>query len=614
MTPRIRSRRRREWLVAAGLLAGACAVFVATRDKAAALPAAVETATSRIPERFAHAPGVTLSYSFEWSSSTAMQIVGGQSTSSAVTLAGVIDLVGAGARGERTLVLARIRSLRETSVVAMGHDLVPDEAAANDLFVGRTAAIEYDARGIIAQIHVPKDAPPLFRHLMHELLARTQVTLPTGAEQTWVASEAGDNGPIAYRYGRGVDGVLRKEASEPTVSARGEVRFDANGAVASQEQEAHFATGKHGELDGVVALSRFTRTLGATRVDAPPAIDLATYEAHAPGARAAEVDRKGQLEQLAQQTSLADVVTMVAAYAQGQRPAKGAVTRGMAFLLLHPEACQSLLALFEKDALGTRGREMIMDLLSSAGDDAAQAAMRAALASPAALADRDAFGRLLQRFSMLDDPRPESIALVQEIFKRSKAAHEEQIHYASIYTLGALAGHAHEHKKDLLAQPILDQLVRGLDAKPPLDEETAFLAALGNTGMVGALDPLKRRAASDEARVRAQVAISLRRFDEAEIRAILVEMLCDRDARTALHALETLDKLSVSAAEMERVATLVEDAKTNVQADAQLVPFAASRAFAKDAARRMLRVIEARATENPELAIRARGAMAKLAE
>lgn len=611
------ARRGREWLVALLVIAAAVAIVVAVRGRGSSAAPVVEAppaSSSAIPARFTHAPGLVLPYAFEWSSSTVMGIAGAGPQTNSVSIVGDIELVGAGSRGASTLVLARIRAIRTASVVALGRELVPDEAAANDLFLNRTAVIECDPRGVIAQIHVPKDAPALYKHLVHALLARTQVTLPGPGETTWIATEAGDNGPIVFRYGRSPDGVLRKEAEEPTVRARGEVRFDTTGAVASQEQTARFATGKSvGELGGIVAEARFARTLGATRVEAPPPLDLATYDGNAPGDRAAAIDERGQLEQLAQGMTLADVVTIVSAYGQGQRLPKGAVTRATGFLLLHPEATQDLLVLFQKDALGNRGRELIMDVLSSAGDDAAQAAMRAALSSRASMGDRVLFERLLASFSLVDDPRAETIVLIDEVMKRSKAAKESRVYYASIYTLGSLAGHAHEKHHDALAQPILDKLLKGLDAKLPIEEETAFLAALGNTGMAAALAPLKKRASAEDGRTRAQVATSLRQFDDAEVRAMLVAMLADGDPRTALNALSTLDKLSVRPDDMEQIAALVESGKTNVQADPQLVTFAASHAFARAAAMRILKVIEARATENQEILVRARREIAKLA-
>lgn len=563
----------------------------------------------------------TLVYSFEWHSSSHLTIGASSDATSEVDLAGELALSAAGSLGDATLVRAKVGALRRHDVRAVGNDLLPDDAAVRAVFEGRDAILEIDPRGVIVRIHVPTDAPALYKHLVHGLLGRTQVTLPLPEETAWVATEAGDNGPVVYRYRRAGPAALAKAADEPPVKASGEASFDAAGNVERQEQSVNVQSPRQTWLrqEGatrraslVDAESSFSRRLGEHRSVSGVAVDLSSYEGHAPRDWAAPTDERGSLEQAAGETKLADVVAMVAAHHAGQPPARGAITRSTAFLMLHPEHCADLVHLFANDAIGDEGRELIMDLLSSDGDDTAQAGMRAVLASPGALHDRALFGRLLQRFSLVDHPRAESIVFVEEVRTRARAAKEDDVYYASLYTLGSLSGNAYVHRNEALSVPVAASLVAALAASRAPAEQKALLAALGNTGRPEALEPIKAYATSPRAELRAQVATALRRFDDPAVRKLLVEMIADPDPRTGLAALASLDRESVTAPEMERLAELVEQGKTRPDADSQIIVFASTHALARDAARRILRAVERRAAENPEMAQRARSALAKL--
>ena len=91
--------------------------------------------------------------------------------------------------------------------------------------------------------------------------------------------------------------------------------------------------------------------------------------------------------------------------------------------------------MFQKPGMSSNGRAFICDLLSSAGTPEAQAALRDALGSDAALSDPERYPAMLQRFSFVMKPTPETTTFLETQMAAGKGVDR----LAAAHSLGAAA-------------------------------------------------------------------------------------------------------------------------------------------------------------------------------
>ncbi len=578
--------------------------------------ATTTAATGTAPLTLAYRGDRGTLYDVDWHVSTTVPVRGLPPQSTDVSLAGVAQVTDLGVNGARRLVGVRLVSVRSANFTALGKPLYADATAAQKDLVGQPVILALGADGAVEDVYLDRATTPLAKNVLMALSLHYGVTVPgAGATaSTYVATEPSDFGSVPWSYARG-DRRLVKTTEQDEGKGRGEVRF--NGSLPVDIQVDLAVSPPAADTAEGPAEAHGSASFHAASLSNPPSPgeawstpDLAKLERHAPDARPSLLDERASNLAVANGLTAGDLQFMVGAIARGQKPRKGDLIRAAGFMRANPESCDALVSQFS--AQTPLGREFILDLLSSSGDTKAQSAMRAVLATPAAHKDPVLYQHMLQRFAFVDDPNAESVAFVAKEWDGAKKAKDDDLRQAAAYTLGSLAFHASQSNHEAMARSILGSLLHDLGATRDADEERGLVASLGNTGMEGAKAPVLARAASKDVQLRSQAATSLRKFDDAEVRARLVALACDEDLEVAQAALRSLDTQSVGEPELSALADRVERGTMNTSADPALVTFLAPRLRYRQPALRILDAVGARVGDRRELkdqVDRARAAM-----
>ena len=553
-----------------------------------------------LPSELRYATNHAGLYDVAWQTTSTAQSPSTGPATTAVDFEGRVEVFDAGIDGERRLVGLRVVSSKRASATAFGKELFADDAAQRAQLKGKEVLLAVGAHGAVEHVYVPRDATPLAKNLLQPLALHFAVTMPGGDGGVTLATEQGDFGPVVWAISAGEGATLRRTSRESGTVGEGTIVFE--GGVPARITTTVTATNPRAE-QGMATMA--TSTFSATRVDgggpAAQRTDLGPLNRHAPDERPTDVDERAANLALANGMKPEDVAAMVAAHGSGTPPQKGDVIRAAALLLAMPEIGDDLAKLFAGGAIGDHGRELVIDLLASAGDAKAQAVMRDLLRSPAAQRNRELYERLVQRFALVTAPVAESIAFVREEWHRARRKGERRVRQATVYTLGSMAGHAHAMRNDDLAMPVLGELLAALGSTKDDDEERGLVAALGNSGMQDGLGPILARAGSTDVRTRTQVATSLRKFDAPPVRAQLINLLGDEDPQVALAAARSLDVQRLGRPELEHLCERVEAQRVHPDVDATLVGVVATHVLDAALARRTLVALRARAAERPEL-------------
>ncbi len=551
-------------------------------------------------------------YDVDWHVSTTVPVRGLPAQSTDAALAGVAQVTDLGAEGARRLLGVRLLSVRSASFAALGKPLYADALAAQKELAGQPVILALGADGSVEDVYLDRATTPLAKNVLMALALHYGVTLPprapgpSSAANAYVATEPSDFGPVPWSYTRAEDRLL-KTTEQDEGKGRGEVRFDGSLpvdikmdlAVSPAATDTADIAERPAEAHGSASFHATMQANPAAPGEPWARPDLTKLERHAPDARPTLLDERASNLAVANGLTAGDLQFMVGAIARGQNPRKGDLIRAAGFMRANPESCDALVSQFS--ALMPLGREFVLDLLSSSGDAKAQAAMRAVLATPAAHRDPVLYQHMLQRFSFVDHPNAESVAFVAKEWAEAKRSKDEGLRQAAAYTLGSLAFHANQSDHEAMAQSILGSLLHDLDAARDADEERGLVASLGNTGMEGAKAPVLARAASKDVQLRSQAATSLRKFNQAEVRARLVALACDDDLQVAQAALRSLDTQSIGEPELSALAERAERGTMNTSVDPALVTFVAPRAKYREPALRILRAVDARVGDRREL-------------
>jgi hypothetical protein len=577
-----------------------------------------------VPDAVAYAGAAGTSYDVEWHVTSAVDVMKDlppQSTE--ISLSGAVDVADLGADGARRLVGVRLASLTSATVSALGQSLYADLHAAEADLVRKPVVLALGADGTVEDVYLEKAASPLAKNALMALALHYGVTLPpkrAGAAPigAYVATEPSDFGPVPWGYTRTVDRLV-KSMDDGQNKGRGSVRFEHSLPIeieteVSVTERAPEAAEELARGRGGVGASTFhavRRPAAPTEPWGSP--DVASLERHAPDSRPSLLDERASNIAAANGMTVEDIQFMVGAYGRGQRPRQGDLVRAAGYMRAYPDSCDRLVETFPGSP--PAARELIVDLLSSSGDTKAQAAMRTVLALPSAHVDAELYQHMVQRFSFVTRPAAESIAFVREGWERAKRTNDAGLRDASVYTLGSLAYHANVASDERTAGTIVESILRDLARTRDADEQHGLVAALGNSGMDVALEPILARAASKEVPLRAQAAIALRKFDRPAVRARLVELACDDDLQVAQNALRSLDTQTVGDAELGALAERAERGAMNTSVDPALVTFIASHSKRHEGpARRVLHAVLARVGDRQDLKRQLDAALGALGE
>ncbi len=592
-------RPRATWLLLLAPLFAYGVVRLRGRSPASPAPPLVAEAP-RVPTETSFGAGAGTLYDATWRVDTRISIPQMDAKSTQVELTGVAQVVELGPDGSRRLVGVRLRELASLTVTALGEPLFPSLEAAREQLVLEPVLLALGPSGAVEELYLPAAATPLAKNLLSAFALHFAVTSSAApGDAGYGVTEVGDFGRALWHYQPGRD-RLTKEARDPQVSGRGEVRFsgalpiDLSSSLSLQPGAPREGASHTGE-----GRASFHAAKREQQGDVMARPDLAHFEHHAPEERPSDLGEQASDAAMAQGLTVSELLAMVAAHGIGRPPPKGSIMRATAFLRATPGACKALEGAFP--SAPPASRELIIDLLSSSGDSTAQASMRTLLATAAARETPKLFEKLVQRFGLVDKPTAESILFVRAEWESAKKANDDARRQASVYTLGSLAHHAARSGDERLATPIVELLLRELASARELRDERGLLAALGNTGLPGALEPILARVTSKDQRLRTQAAVSLRKFDRPEVRLALAKLGADAELQVAQSALRSLDTQNPGTPELTVLADAAERSDFNIAIDSALVSFVTSHPVDRVQATRILLAIEGRVGDRVQL-------------
>lgn len=606
-------------LVSLVAVLGGGAWFAKARHDASAVIA------SRTPLSFSWQRGTRYLYDLEWTvrSQSKVDMTGGAGAGAAGqtpadaagVLKGQLAFKSYGKQGESWLFGVSVEALQEAKLEAMGNNLFAEPSVVHDTFDGREAFVEVGPRGDVQHLRFRAGDPPLFKQLLQSVIAESQVVL-SGAPDAheWQSAETYAVGKLEMHYAadRSDPLLLRRTPSRilalgalPTGVAGGataqlgggsDVHLDSDGFVRSIETRVDVTIAPVLEHHTTFTM----KFLSLSDFDVPEhlALDSLAPQIIEPGAAPPAPELRQRMdERFAARTSQAGIEGLIAGSAKGRPPMRGAVTAAAAFLRLHPEGCEALAAHFLDPELGTKSRELMMDLLASAGSPAAQSAMRRGLEAPETRADLGGYGRMIQRMGFVAAPTRDSVEYVAALYDSPGITADADLRRVTGLTLGAMSGHATGGSK-ALGDSIHTRLVAEMKAARTSEEKIGLVAAVGNAAKASDLPVLRDVAKSEDRTVRESVARALRGIDSPETRTTLREMLTDPSAEVARAAAFSYETRPLTGSDMAGLASLVTNGTVNAGADASVVGVVQAHMDSDKAASQQ--ILEAVLARNPD--------------
>jgi hypothetical protein len=543
------------------------------------------------PRRFDWPRGRRDVYAVRWVGTSRRQLPGSHDDAEPKELGGgarfdgdvTVRSLGPEADGAYTLVYG-LAHIRDYGASLDGNELVSDgdRQLAIAALTGQEAIVRVDARGVVGSIAYHHDTPPSTRELLRQVVGMMRVTLPDDVRATsWTAQEATPNGVARVRYEdegdvlrrvrlsyRGIPGLdaAGGEELEQELSSAATIELDERGSLrALEDTETLRARGSAGALFSHWEFRAKRTSSGAFEAKEVKIDD--TDEATG-AAQLARERQRGRDERLAVGWDTGAVEVQLEVYGKGAHIDPRFVPVAAAYVRLHPEACAHLVAWFDDPRLTDLGRQLVLDVLSAAGSDEAQAAMRDALNTKSAR-DPGLRGALVQRFLFVADPTPESARFVSAVYESSRAAGERGVAFRAAAALGAIVEHM--TGSDALAGEIDRRLRTELAERRSPEESVALLLALGNARQEEDLGAIEAFAGDAQPAVREQVARSLRRFDDPIASAALLGLVRDPSPAVTRAALRALREQSLGDDEWESLARAVEETEPTPRGSAALV-------------------------------------------
>lgn len=547
----------------ATIAAALTAFVVAVVANRFAKPSVAESAPKRpAPMRIVWTAGREFRYALHLRSSQRAMPPGGATIDASLALDGDLVVRCHEVAGERARIGLALDRLTRASLVISGAEVLPSASA-----LGGEVLLWVDDHGAIEQALYRRDASDAFRAVIPNVVALTKVSLPREPAVSWLATEltmlgsarsqyvAEDGNPFSLvRHRLGYEALLAlprgASASSAEIESRDSLTLDDDGMLKLAAFSEKVTSGS--ALSAAIEAS-LERT--ATSTFSPVAVALADLEARAPDERSARaMDTEEQrLRQLAGDMTMAKLEALAFAAAPGRQLPPGFVTSAVAMLKLDPGLCAALVEWFERPNASLAARALLLDLLASAGHAKAQAAIRDALASPAARATADGYRLLLQRLGVIVAPDRETVDFAYSSYAHAKG--EDRL--AAAFALGATLGARGPARADPALAAYGDRLRADLKKARGTDERVALLAALGNAARPADVAAIKTFAHDDDARVRRQAALSLRRDHTTEAQDTLFTMLADGDSSVGEAALQALADEGANAAVVQRLGSMV---------------------------------------------------------
>ena len=412
----------------------------------------------------------------------------------------------------------------DVSLLLLGQRAEPDPGD------GR-ALITWTGEGALASVGVSPDATDAFRHLVGEVAPALALRVPGGerwsnAEQTPHGLERSEwerTGLDVRRTARTVEGALAERLGGPgaRVVAGGEAaaRLDPRGFLGALERIDDLRIAKGSGAEVLHDRKEVSLRLVTEEQAAEPPVDVAWAPLPlGPPGRVASPPPVLSVEALAQGALLYDPADPGPSHSRF-------LVDAVDLLRADPAAAARLEAIWRDPATLEPTRDLIVDLLASAGDESSQAALRRLIPS---MEEGLIFVDRVQRLAALRDPQPETVAMVDRL--RAEATDPDS-RRAALYAYGGLvgrqgeAGHADAGAIAALAREL---------AEAPPEERPHLAAALGNTASATARDAFVERLDDPDPALRRAIARGLQRQDAI---APLSRLLQDADPGVRAEAL-----------------------------------------------------------------------------
>lgn len=433
-----------------------------------------------------------------------------------------------------------------------------------------------EPNGILREIRVAPDAPPLFLTVMRQLLQETSFT--TGKGASWVVEER-----TPYGVARSSYRVV--ERAEIVRSRPDYVSLDALAVVPSHGAtrvtgEARFTFSKGGWLrrlhgtehitagPSLAVDSEITLELAELRALSGKPVVVETIGYQPDQAPVTEQVRQNLLEQRIAGRTLEDLSKELRTWGDVENPPGLAdfLWQATGYLTLHPEACRELAPLFREKGASSKRRARILDLLANVGHAQAQDVMRTLLALQETKADpRYVF--MFQRLSLLEKPDEKTLGFVRDTFESS----EGDPRLAAMYALGSVAAGRSKQGDEESSREVDERLRRELRDAADDSQRIHALRALAAVGSPLDVPLIAAHASSTDSSVRTVVALSLRNLQTPEAEHVLLDLASDGDAQVQRAALSTLNAYTLTPEHLE--------ALQNKVATASIVPEAYQELF-----------------------------------
>lgn len=593
------------------------------------------TAQSEVEgQRLRWPAGAELRYRLSWRTASTLHVLPGAGTAQGrldsggeSALEGTLVLKVARADAHKAMLLASFADLTSARFVVAGRQgpqVIPEHVARAEL-VGPSAVLEIDDRGRLVQLRAPKDSSGMFVDVMHALATELAFELPHDGASLWRTDENTMTGLAQNSYRSDVttdgtvverrrDGYAKVHALRSLDGLSSEVEgvtrlgFDKDRVLVSVDtaERVHVGSGKEAVLDSSTELSLSLSSRGVFVFGGDE--EIAGFQVHAPGQGG---DPRAADRALAGKFGHADLLAFVSTYAAAGSFERGQLARAAAYLRLHPEECATLEKVFDERA-SESARGIVFDVLTSAGSEQAQTAMRRLLETPGARASGPLHRMLVQRFALVGEPTPDSVRYLRELEARATASNDGALARAALVSRGsALRRRVALGDRDAQAEAReLLSRARGDHASTSPEDRDALVKAIGNLRQPEATSVLSSYAKDENAGVRASVARALGSVKDAAASKLLFDMMRDGDPYVARSAIDAHLGRRLTSDELGALAAHVRSTATNAGADPSLAAAIVRHANTDvGAVKAILEALLARAPQDSEHAARLRAAL-----
>lgn len=600
--------------VAVAVAAVAGLVFIGGITTAApAEPEVAVAAPARAALRFDWPAGTKLTYRLAWKADTRSRISLGEgserSLDGVTDLGGTLTLRSFGPVEGGTLLGLSLSTLQPHSMTALGTELLADVRPVE----GHEAYLVMKSDGSLAGIHLRPADSDVFKLVAQWLATDLAVTLGDG--EAWSAIEESSLGLSQSSYVRGEGQQLTRSRTR-YLSLRGVPGGHADGATPLIGARATVEL-----ADGHLKTLTSSETVRVARATAAPLYEASVstelelvsvgHEELGPmSLDGLETRRVGEvvlaadtgkrlLEDRAAGLTMEALVSDFGTWGNtGELPDHARwLWRAVGVLKLHPERAADLIPLFNAPGATSKGRVLLLDLLAAAGHHEAQEVLRELLESDEAKRDVQS-AAMLQRAGMVTRPEPETVALVE-----GRLGTKGDAGIAAAFTACAMAGKLEAGGDHAQAARLSGHVRAELQRESDAERRVLLMRALGNSGLGDDRDAVLAQRSDVNPRVRAAVAMALRRDGSEEAARVLAQLVADGDSSVQRAALSTLATQVPSPQTVQQVIAVLFSGRLDLGSDPAVVDLL-SRAERSPQVTQALQLLLGRAENEPVLAAR----------